>query len=173
MVDRRSEVPTWAYINAQILQEARATGILVPAIARGENSYGLAPGSLNLENSAFRLSLLYCLIVVPKELWLNSATLPASLAMVESQPILGLFSVEVKPPEFDGNPLQILLRRLRNSISHVRFSIGDDNRLAFWDQRNDNAPVNFRASISLPDLMRFLSTIGPALANLRHVHGGV
>ncbi len=168
MIDRRSEVPTWAYINAQILQEARAAGLLAPAIARVEAHYGLASGSLNLENSAFLLSLLYCLIVVPKELWVRSGTLPGSIAAMDAQPIVDLFSINVRPPHFEGNPLYVLLHKLRNSISHVRFSIADDNHVTFWDQLNEKAPVNFQASISLRDLMRFLSTVGPLLANLRH-----
>jgi hypothetical protein len=167
MTDQRSDVPMWAWLNGQIIQEAFAAGELAPAIARVEKQYAVSPGTFSVENVGYLLSLLYCLIVVPKQLWLQTS-LPPELASLDPQPILDLFRITQGSQNFDTNPLYRLLRHLRNSIAHVRFSIDDSNRLMFWDQYSDNHSIEFKASISLSDLMKFLSRIGPLLANLRN-----
>ena len=71
MKDLRIEVPTWAFINAQIIQRANMKRDLNKAIGHVEKQYNSAPYSLSTMNSAYVISLLYCLVLIPKELWLN------------------------------------------------------------------------------------------------------
>jgi len=167
MTDHRADAPTWAFLNAQIIQEAEATGALKLAIANVEQRHGLPSGSLSLRNSAFVLSLLYCMLVIPKEIWARDA-LPPELASLDPHPILALFSVTLKPSKFDEEPFHTLLRRLRNSVAHARFAIDDSGKITFWDQRNDSTPKDFEASITSDSLSLFLSTVGVALSNFRH-----
>lgn len=166
MADHRDDVPAWAYINAQIIQEAETTGALATAIASVERRHGFPPHTLSLRNSAFVLSLLYCMLVIPEHLWARDA-LPPELASLDPQPILDLFSITLKPQRFDEKPLYWLLRRLRNSVAHARFAIYDSGEITFWDQKNNNTPKDFEAAVSPDSLGRFLSTVGVALANLR------
>jgi len=166
MIDRRSEIPTWAFINAQIVQDAHRSGALAQSIRRVEEGYQLPPGSLTPINSAYAVSLLYCLVVVPKELWLRDGP-PPELAALDQSSVLSLVTVTQRSRQFDAAPFYGLLRHLRNALSHVRFEIADDGEFSFWDQPTATSPPNFRATMSQSALERFLSTVGPALANLR------
>jgi hypothetical protein len=132
MMDVRSEIPALAFINAQIIQDAVQTGALVEPTRRVENMYGLPWGSLRILNPAYLLSLLYCLIVVPKEFWLHDESHPV-FARIDQDRLLGLVSVMLKTTTFDENPCYRLLRHLRNAVAHVRFTISE-NDFTFWDQ---------------------------------------
>src|SRR5205085_1628630 len=116
MNDRRSEVPVWAFLNAQIIQEAFRSGDLTKATWRIEESYGLPPNSLPIINLAHVVSLLYCLIVVPKELWATDK-LPAALSKINANWLFGLTSITVKSPDFDQDPVNRFFRHLRNAIA--------------------------------------------------------
>ena len=166
MIDKRKEIPTLASINAQIIQDADSSGMLLPSIRRVEEGYQLLPNSLVVINSAYLVSLLYCLIVVPKELWLRDKHHPL-FARISPDDLLGLFVIKQKSSDFDSEPVYNFLRHFRNAISHVRFSIGEDGVFTFWDQKNDSSPWNFEASASERSTEIFLSTVGSLLANLR------
>jgi hypothetical protein len=118
-------------------------------------------------NSAYLVSLLYCLIVVPRELWLKDTENP-SIANLDSSSVLGLFSITIRPIKFDASPVLALLRHLRNALAHARFSIDKSGNFIFWDQENERSPRNFQAAISTQDLEAFLSSVGATLANLRN-----
>ena len=169
MADRRPEIPSWAFINAQIIQDAERSGALAASVRRVEQGYSLPAGSFRVINSAYMVSLLYCMIVVPKELWLRT-TLPPEIAKLESS-ILPLIIVTQHSSQFEGNPLFTLLRHLRNALSHVRFEIADNGDFSFWDQSNESAAPSFRATMSVATLEKFLSVVGAALANLRTSKG--
>jgi hypothetical protein len=166
MIDKRKEIPAWAFINMQIIQDANSSGMLLPSIRRVEEGYQLPPNSLVVINSAYLLSLLYCLIVVPKELWLRDKHHPF-FARINPDDLLGLFVIKQKSPDFDSEPVYNFLRHLRNAISHVRFSIGEDEVFTFWDQRYESSLRHFEASASRRSMEIFLSTVGSLLANLR------
>jgi hypothetical protein len=138
---------------------------LAKATWRIEGYYGLPPGSLRVINLAHVLSLLYCLIVVPKELWATDK-FPDALSKIDANWLLGLVSITLKPPDFDQDPVNRFFRHLRNAIAHVRFQVDDRGNFSFWDQKNENATPHFRARFTQTGLEQFLSRIGPALANL-------
>jgi hypothetical protein len=168
MSDRRSEVPVWAFLNAQIVQEAYRSGDLATATRQVEKSYSLTPDSLSVINLSHVVSLLYCLVVVPKELWATDK-LPVALSKININWLLGLVSITLKSPNFDEDPVNRFFRHLRNAIAHVRFEVNDREDFSFWDQKNENAAPNFRATFSRAALEVFLSKIGPELADL-HFH---
>ncbi len=166
MIDRRTEIPTWAFINAQIIQDADRSGALAPSIKRIEDAYHVPRGSLRIINSAYAVSLLYCLVVVPKELWLRNE-LPSNRTALNPALFLRLVSITLPSRQFDRDPVLGVLRHLRNALSHVRFEIGDNGDFTFWDQSSDNSARTFSATITRPNLEEFLSIVGAALANLR------
>lgn len=155
-----------------ILQEAFRSGDLVKATRHVEKSYNLRPDSLPVINLAYVVSLLYCLVVVPKELWATDK-LPVALSNIDANWLLGLVSITLKSPNFDHDPVNRFFRHLRNAIAHVRFEVNDLGDFSFWDQKNENATPNFRASFSQPALELFLSKVGPELANLHFQHDRV
>ena len=166
MLDYRTEVPAWAFINAEIIQEAVHRDVLVDAIHHVEQKYGLPLDSLRVINPAHVLSLLYCLIVVPKELWLKNEKHPVfdELNMLD---LLRFVTIRTRPPQFDANPAFQLLRHLRNAVSHVNFAITDSGLFIFWDQKPGDAIRLFEADMTVTQLEQFLSLVGTKLANLR------
>ena len=165
MTDVRSEIPALAFINAQIIQEAAHAGVLDEPTRRVESMYRLPGGSLRVMNPAYLLGLLYCLIVVPKEFWLQDKAHPV-FAQIDQDWLLGLVSVQRKTSSFDENPCYRLLRHLRNAVAHVHFTI-DEGEFTFWDHGPRTDRETFRATFSLTGLGEFLSKVGALLANLR------
>jgi hypothetical protein len=172
MSDRRSEVPVWAFLNMQIVQEAVRSGDLDRAVRKIEERYELSPNSLRVINLAYVLSLLYCLVVVPKEIWAGSR-LPDALAGIDADWLMSLVRIEIRSPDFDKEPVRKLIQHLRNALAHVRFEVNGEGDFTFWDQKNDQAPANFRATFTQNTLEQFISKVGAPLANLHFQnHGG-
>ncbi len=165
MADRRQEIPTWAFLNALIAQQAVQTGDLARSVRSVEIHYGLAPGSLRFINEAYVVSLLYCLIVVPKEVWLLSEN-HSVYEKIDKDWLVGLFDVEHFDDRFAKHPVYHLIHHLRNAVAHANFSL-EDERFAFWDQKGRTSAPYFGASISIHCLQDFLSKVGTMLANLR------
>jgi hypothetical protein len=165
MKDIRPEIPALAFISAQIVQEAERLGALFEATHRVESQYQLPSGSLSVMNPAHILGLLYCLIVVPKELWLQDKS-HLVFARIDEAKLLSLFSITLKSRAFEKNPSHALLRHLRNAVAHVHFTLVESN-FTFWDQEPQTKQETFRATFTLASLSEFLSTVGAALANLR------
>lgn len=166
MTDVRTEIPALAYVNAQIIQEANRMGSLDEPIRQVEINYGLPVGSLRILNPAHLIGLLYCLIVVPKELWLKNDAHPI-FEQIDPKRLLAFVSVLEGAKVFDKSPAYSLLRHLRNAIAHARFELIEDNFI-FWDQDLKSDRETFRATLSLQKLSEFVSYVGPVLANLRN-----
>jgi hypothetical protein len=166
MTDVRTEIPALAWINAQIIQKAERMGSLNSPTRQVESFYGLPTGSLRILNPAHLIGLLYCLIVVPKELWLKDKSHPV-FVHIHPDKIVGLISVSSKTENFDIHPSYTLLRHLRNSVAHARFALVDD-KFEFWDLDPRTDRETFRATSSLAQLSEFVSYVGPILANLQN-----
>ncbi|MCI5157418.1 MAG: hypothetical protein D3906_03080 [Candidatus Electrothrix sp. AUS1_2] len=167
MTDHRKDIPSWAFINAQIAQEAIRSGDLARSIRSIEDHYGLPPESFSFINPAYVLSLLYCLIVVPKEIWPIRKDHPVYSEIAKDCLMRDLFKVELSYEQFERHQVYHLIHHLRNAIAHANFSIQDNGRFVFWDQKRKTSAPYFRASLSKDNLEVFISKIGARLANLR------
>jgi HEPN pEK499 p136 len=166
MPDRRTAIPALAYMNAQVMQHAVQSGQLTSSMREVERLYTLPKNSLRVINPAYLLSLLYCLIVVPQELWLKQ-TPPPAIAALDANHVIGLFVISLGTVEINASGVLRLIRHLRNAVAHARFSMEQPGSFTFWDQKGENAPKYFQASISEDNLAKFLSLVGAALANLQ------
>ena len=155
MADHRRDIPALAFMNAQVFQSAD----LSEPIENIENQYSLPKGLLNIPNTAYIVSLLYCLIVIPKELFIEKEKLPHCIK--NNDVVLELFSSIKKDGQFDLDPVFNLLRHIRNSLAHANFSISDDSTFTFEDG-------TFEAVIDIKNIEKFLSSFGADLANLRN-----
>jgi|tagenome__1003787_1003787.scaffolds.fasta_scaffold20852411_3 hypothetical protein len=154
--DFRDEIPRRAFIDAQILQLAAASGELRGSIDAISVPYGL-DRYLPL-GPAYAAGLLYCLIVVPRELWWS----PELLSRLEAQNPLALFSIKVASASTD---VERLIRHLRNSVAHADFSIAHNGTFTFRDRRSRTGDPHFIAEIELPQLQLFLTAVGAEMAN--------
>lgn len=169
MTSLRNEIPRLAYIEAQVLHRAAATGALSESVRAVENHYKLPNGSLGsgvfLESRV--LTLLYCLVVVPKEIWASEAKHPVYKAIASTWTVPD--KAVTLPREGDqGPPIYDFIHHLRNAVAHARFSF-DGRSFHFWDQRQNEREPSFRASLTIENLQRLLETVGALLANLGSV----
>lgn len=163
---KKSEIPSLAFIEAQVLQHPDLIGAHRKVVRHVEEGYGVARGSLGdgVYHQTRIPSLLYLLILLPKE----------SRSLDENDPIysqmrasvdLSVFSVTGGKNDY-ADPYYNFIHRLRNAVAHCRFEFGADS-FEFSDQNG------FRAKASIEDTWRFLSQIGPLLANLRNQRSSV
>lgn len=164
MTNFRDEIPQRAYINTEVLQLAEQTADFQDCLRQVETKYGLA--AYTVINPAHVVALLYCLIVVPKELWLTQESKQLHVRLAKLQPER-LFELEHVDATFSERPAAELIRHLRNSVAHADFSVDRNGQFRFFDRSKQDAEPRFIASITLENMERFLTIVGSQLANAR------
>lgn len=164
--DLRLDVPGRAYINAQLLSLLNKGGSLFDAKRHlfttepyrhqlnSDDIYSYQP-----HDHSLAVSLLYCLIVVPREI-LNLPRDHQIYRDFDNEKLVSSFTVS-EPSKIDSYQF---IRCLRNSVAHALFSIAEENSEAhytFWTERE---PI-FQAHIGHKNLIRFLSHVGQRLSN--------
>lgn len=156
-------IPRLAYIEAQILHRAARLGMLNSTARLVELDYKIPASTLG--NGIFfqtrTLSLLYLLVVLPKEYW----------ALKEQALIYGkiekLWSINNAKIVIDfndfKNPIYSFIHHLRNAVVHAHFEFIDNN-FVFWNERNKK--ITYRAEVSFSTIESFLEVVGSLLANL-------
>lgn len=116
-------------------------------------------------NPAYVASLLYCLLVVPRELFIagDNTTLDANLS---ARDVTKFFRIHVDTAGVASRSSQFL-RRLRNSVAHANFSVDESMNFKFTDRKPRASQDEFVITASSTEVMDFLSSIGAFLANLR------
>jgi len=107
-------------------------------------------------NAGHMAGLMYCLILVPKEL----SNVDKENPILEKLPI-ELFTFSQANKKFNDNPQLYLLRYLRNAIAHVNFVVKEIDGVkvfTFWNIKNKQR--DWEASITLTNLNKFLSILG-------------
>ena len=170
MKDLKTEVPIWAFINAQIIQQANLNGDLDNAIKHVEKMNGFAPNSLSTMNAAYIVSLLYCLILIPQQLWLSKNENDPIFDEIGDPTCFSQISIidKIHDKDFDQYPGFYFIKHLRNALAHVRFSLYCPLDFLFWDQWNEKSPRNFEAKMTQSNLIYFINLVGPKLANITH-----
>lgn len=156
----RDEIPQRAFINAQIIQLAEQKESIEGCVQQICEPYGIT--NYRMTNPAHAAGLLYCLIVVPRELWQSQSLLDRLRALEPQQ----FFNIRIAPHV--GDPVDSFIRHLRNAVAHADFSITSDGTFTFRDRRNGDEPPRFEAEISSENLAKFLSSIGAEMANARN-----
>jgi len=162
-VNMRNEIPQRAFINAQILQLAEKVNDWGKAVDSIAKSYSL--GQYEFKNSAYVASLLYCLLVVPKEIWIQKNRCHAVFNKIDHDELKKRIEY-TSPPDFDADFAYNLIHKLRNAVAHANYEVDENMNFEFWNI-NDGNNENFRCKINAENLMWLLSVIGAELANLR------
>jgi hypothetical protein len=165
------QIPPFAYIEAQILHRAAKEGALVATAQLVERTYGVPSGTFGrgIFFEIRLLSLLYFLVVVPKELW----------DLDESHPIYDEIAREwalTHVVVFLDNsswqkPIYRFIHHLRNAVAHANFEFKQQN-FEFWDENRSGA-VRYRAAVSVTAIERFLEIVGSRLANFGTQKGSI
>jgi hypothetical protein len=167
------EIPQRAFINAQIILRALRCGALKQATQDvcQQQHEDLLPYDLN--NPAFHASLLYCLIVFPKEFYDSVALTDATKDLNDNaEIIIKLFEIKIWKDRPETNNIynlnnQGLVTKIRNAVAHGQIIVDRSSTYTFWDQRNERSEPTFQCKITIENLSEFLSIVGRTLANIR------
>lgn len=164
--DVRLDIPARAYLNHQILRVAEQRNDIrrskeevfssPPYLAQGLDAtrYPL------LDSPAHIVALLYCLVVVPKEI-LDYPEDHFMFKRLDQHNLKKCFHISDFPKGFERAPSYFLIRALRNSVAHVLYKFDDQIGMHFWTDREPR----WKAHASVDGLSLFLSTFGSELAN--------
>lgn len=161
---RAEDLPTIAFIEHQIIAKAAADGMLQAASDKVWQTYDCQPGTM--PGAPFFqsrvLSLLYCLLVFPREFWSRRGLEIEIGSEIEKYELTIQFMNEknqwaVRRVAFDD------IRRLRNSIAHARIWF-DDDHVHFQDGRKSD----YRTKMNPEEILLFLTKVGIIFCNARH-----
>jgi hypothetical protein len=159
-------IPRFAYIEAQILHRAARLGSLNFTARLVEVEYKIPPGTLG--NGIFfqtrTLSLLYLLIVLPKEYWVLKEAAPI-YSKIEKSWSINNVKIVIDINDFK-NPVYAFIHHLRNAVAHAHFEFVD-NTFVFWNQRNKQ--TTYKAEVSFSAMESFLEVVGSLMANYNKV----
>lgn len=157
----REEIPQWNWYNGQFLwafeEQLRSnpTQTIGEFFADFKKQNGLEHFPFHLKNQGAIISLLYALLVVPREIWERDTKRTAFP-----------FSAEEEFHVTQGRYKSVwdFLRLLRNSISHAQFAVDvENNAYRFWNI--DKGKKTFEVEISQEGLGLFLTEIGKYYIN--------
>ena len=156
----REEIPQWCWYNGQLLFALSDSLQTDSDLTIGQfmdefkEAHGLP--QFNLKNQGLILSLMYGLLVVPKEIWEpgNSVTKFEFFTRKNFEVSIGV-----------GLPNHDFLRLLRNAISHANFEIiPEENLYRLWNIKT-NGDRNFEATITHGHLGEFIAEVGKYFIN--------
>jgi len=157
----REEIPQWSWYNGQFLfkfDEYLKNGKHQTSLEQfykdfiNENS--IPEGIYHTKNQGIVISLLYTLLVIPKEIWEKENTSFNFEYDDYFETIEGKFH----------NTLDFL-RLIRNSISHANFDVDiKSSEYIFWNT-NKKGLINFKFKSNHEKLGKFLTMIGKYYIN--------
>ena len=165
MSNRNYDIPGLALINHEILVEARRLGHLEEATTNilGKPNYA-ALKEFNIFNQAQTMSLLYCVLLVPKELWMDSQDAPIYDEIRAYEPER-LFTIEKSSKEHRKDPAYWLIRNMRNALAHINYEYETNAELTYMFWNVHKGDKNWEVKISSPNLEIFVNSVGSLLAN--------
>ncbi len=158
----RLDIPARAFINAKLISLVQdgaslsnAKQHLLPEIGLPkEEIYGY-----RLDDPAMVISLLYCMIVVPREL----LSLPENHQIYREfdEKRIAAHSPAIDPPVDSYN----LIWCLRNSLAHALFSISVKHGQASYEFHTERKPILKSAEIGHAALLNLINVVGKSFTN--------
>lgn len=159
MKDLRRQIPLTSFLNGVIIPKADALKEVRSVCGAVMLQVGKPSFEYSLMNAAHIAGMLYCLLVVPRELF----DLPQDDALfqaIRAEKLSRRFEIIKCDDQFRSDPEGQLLRRLRNAVSHGNFAIWDDHLFDFWDKLPNAHDHNWEARITRENLLFVLSSLG-------------
>jgi hypothetical protein len=157
----REEIPQWSWYNGQFLfkfEDFLKFGKSQITLEQFYNEFisenNIPVGIYHTKNQGMVISLLYTLLVVPKEIW-------------EKETTNFNFNYDEYFYTIEGQFTDTLdfLRLFRNSISHANFNIEiNSSEYIFWNINNKGL-INFKFKSTHEKLGNFLTIIGKYYIN--------
>lgn len=165
MCDSREEIPQWVWYTGQFLFQfdkhlrEKPKQTISDFFDTFLKNQELKKNIYHTKNQGTIILLLYGLLVIPKEIWKNTA--------INFQfTTRSNFKVKISPPKKDCNPFDTscFLQLLRNSLAHANFSVdASKGQFTFWN--NKNRTKNFEVEINYDHIGEFIAEVGKYYIN--------
>jgi hypothetical protein len=154
------DVPKKAFIDAQILLDSRMAEPRSRIAREIEKGYGLKRGTLGDANfiEVRVLSLLYLLILYPKEIWNLK---PNSPEFVDLPNVFDIGAIDISwgKRSFPEHDHYEFIHRVRNAVAHAKVSF-QGSQIILCDRNG------FQAHFDVHKMSQFLTKVGSFLANM-------
>jgi len=153
-----------AALNAEIISIAQKNGDLEKATIEMKTRRGFPPDfDYSVKDNSWIASLLYCFLVVPKELF-DKHGKNEIFNTDEIKRMVELFTIIRGTNEHRKDPMAFI-RALRNSVAHVHFTCDEGLNFTFKDKKATVDSFHFEATISKENLLTFLAYYGAFMAD--------
>ncbi|MFW1211625.1 HEPN family nuclease [Vibrio parahaemolyticus] len=157
-IDHRKDIPLGCVINSDIMTFLKRKPAFRSACIEVPKKRNISGDSEEWPffNISFGFYRMYCLLVVPKEL--NDLEEGHAFFLdLESKNIMRNFTV-LASEYGEIVPIHQMFRLLRNAVSHVNYSINQDDKIEFWNKKF-NGDENWRVSIHHNEMVQFLGEL--------------
>lgn len=165
MEDRRIQIPTACWVNVTIIDRLQQTSLFKQYCVEVPREAGFQGPERESEwpfmNFSWCAYMMYCLLVVPKELY-NLPEEDPFYTDLQEREVMQYFTITKERKTFAKDP-RYHLNSLRNAVSHVHFTIDANNEFTFWDhppRRPNQRHWEARATDS--HLLKFLHVMADA-----------
>jgi hypothetical protein len=157
----KNEIPRWGWYNGMFLHKLDDAIRKQPNQTISEFHKSFIDAQLNgiafpLQNQGLAISLLYMLLVVPREMWESSQQVGTQFEFNTKH----LFTFRTGATDDNWQ----FIRLMRNAISHANFEMDKSGTYVFWNTNNAGIK-NFEVSIIHISLFEFISEIGKYYIN--------
>jgi hypothetical protein len=160
-----NQIPLGCALNVAIINEALSTNDLNRARIEIPLQYNIIPPEEGepwpLVNMSWYAYMLYCLLVVPKEMYENIPSEDPIYRHYIQIRLMSNFDIKKEKKEFKSDP-KYHFRSLRNSVSHLNYTLKSSNIFHMWDHPpgvSEKQNWHWEVSISLEKLHIFLGEI--------------
>jgi len=165
MEDRRIQIPTGCWVNVEIIDRLQQTSLFKQYCVEVPRKLGFQDPESESEWPFMNLSwgayMMYCLLVVPKELYNLPKGDPFYIDL-QKRNVMQYFTITKERETFDIDP-RYHLNSLRNAISHVNFTIDTNDEFTFWDHPSKKPNErHWEARATETSLIKFLHIIADA-----------
>lgn len=173
MNDRKKDISLGCAVNVAIISQLSSTDVFRQKCIDVPPMLGVKPPVQGDAWPFFNLSwgayLMYCLLVVPKELY----DLPKDddfYVGFQNVNVMKDFTIKKERKSFSDDP-RYHFNSIRNAVSHLNYKISTDDILTLWDHppgKKDKKDWHWEVGIKHKDMLEFLSKIAEATIKLNN-----
>lgn len=168
MVKLVDQISIGCAVNSAIINDAMRKKEFVESCVDVPLQYNILPPESGapwpFKNTSWEAYKLYCMVVVPKELYNLPENDEFYQSLIAKDVFRGFISHKEKK-SFSESPIYYF-SSLRNSISHVNYCINDSCGFEFWDHPPKKSEVchwHWHVTVSKKDMDIFLDEIAEAV----------
>jgi hypothetical protein len=152
----KEQIPYWGWFNGVFLHDfedavGKNPNMTIVQYYESFRAKHLNGQKFPLKNQGLTISMLYMVMVIPRELWEKDKNKRSQFPFRTK----GKFKILVGSPKDNWD----FLRLFRNAIAHANFDWALDGTYSFWNLDNKGV-MNFKVTILHSDLFTFITEVG-------------